>query len=159
MKATHRFAGLLAVLSLMAGCGASLKTQAPSPTSEASPQPGTPSRAQESQLEGKGQDDDELEPTTLADAEALLERSRAELEGRALNAPPRDQVGSSTADAASGPPAKAAIDCESVCKAFASLSRAGDAICRLDTETGKRCQRARQIRDDATRRVASCGCA
>ena len=55
-------------------------------------------------------------------------------------------------------PAKEPNACETACKAFSSLTRASDAVCRLDTDGGKRCERARQIRADASQRVASCGC-
>jgi hypothetical protein len=49
--------------------------------------------------------------------------------------------------------------CETACKAFSSLERASDAVCRLDTEGGgKRCERAKQIREDAARRISSCSC-
>jgi hypothetical protein len=48
--------------------------------------------------------------------------------------------------------------CETACKAFSSLTRASDAVCRLDSDGGERCRRARQIHTEASRRVASCGC-
>lgn len=130
----------------------------------------------------------EPEPQTLAEAEALLERSRADLDRLALNdappappaaagaaapaaqaapapapqAAPRDEARSADKAAESSPEraqAKEASACETACKAFSSLSRASDAVCRLDAEGGKRCERARQIQQDASRRVASCGCA
>jgi hypothetical protein len=126
----------------------------------------------------------------LADAEALLEKARADLNRLALNdsvaapaaagaaapppasvqvapAPARDEArrsdksASSSADGAPAPttaPAKEVTTCEMACKAFSSLTRASDAVCRLDTDGGKRCERARQIREDASHRVASCGC-
>jgi hypothetical protein len=64
------------------------------------------------------------------------------------------------ADEAEAPPAKKeASACETACKAFSSLERATDAVCRLDTDGGgKRCERAKQIRQDAARRVSSCSC-
>jgi hypothetical protein len=134
----------------------------------------------------------EPEPQTLAEAEALLERSRADLDRLAMNddaapasaagnaapaaepapapapaaaapkAAPRDEARSADKAEAEAPErtqaqAKETNACETACKAFSSLSRASDAVCRLDTE-GKRCERARQIRQDASRRVASCSC-
>lgn len=128
------------------------------------------------------------DPQTLADAEALLERSRANLNRLALNsapppaslsagaaapaqqaapspppapkaAAPRDEARSADKAEAEAPRAKEVSACETACKAFSSLSRASAAICRLDTDGGKRCERARQIQQDASQRVASCGCA
>jgi hypothetical protein len=119
----------------------------------------------------------EREPATLAEAEQLLARAQAELDrltldepqGRATGAPApataspaspsdqgeRDEKSAAQAEAAPTPPPS---PCENACRAFASLERARDAICRLDGEDGQRCSRARQIHDGAGRRVASCGC-
>jgi len=158
-------------LCLLAGCGG--------PLAEGSPATTTPTSAQAPAEEA------EREPTTLADAEALLERARADLDRLALNepgappaapaagavapsaaptpAPSRDEASradkSASAEQAAPPPAKEANTCETACKAFSSLTRASDAVCRLDSDGGKRCERARQIREDASHRVASCGCA
>ncbi|HEY4156773.1 MAG TPA: hypothetical protein VGM29_01705 [Polyangiaceae bacterium] len=49
--------------------------------------------------------------------------------------------------------------CEMPCKAFASMKRAGDAICRLDTADGSHCKQAKQRIAAATDRLASCACA
>lgn len=124
----------------------------------------------------------EPEPATLAEAEQLLARAKAELDQLALNQAPASAAGapapapataapeapadraqraekSAAADEAEAPPAPAPPNpCETACRAFASLGRASDAVCRLDSQGGQRCERARQIRDDAARRVASCGC-
>ena len=170
-------------LSLGAGCGMSPKAEAPSSGSEAVP--AAPVLA--APASNQGVQESEPEPATLADAEALLEKARTDLDRLALNdrgapgeaaagaaapspapAPPRatsprdlDKRAekSSSADAAPPPPAKEPNACETACKAFSSLTRASDAVCRLDTDGGKRCERARQIRADASQRVASCGCA
>ncbi|HEX2875298.1 MAG TPA: hypothetical protein VHP33_28800 [Polyangiaceae bacterium] len=176
----------LGALSLGAGCGMSPKAEAPSSGSEAAPVMAAPTSNQAPAEES------EAEPATLADAEALLEKARADLDRLALNeqgAPGRAAAGaaapspapspppatataprdlkraekSSAADEAAAPaappaPAKEPNACETACKAFSSLTRASDAVCRLDTDGGKRCERARQIRADASQRVASCGC-
>jgi hypothetical protein len=174
----------LGALTLGAGCGMSPKAEAPSSGSEAAPAAlAAPTSNQAPQEEA------EAEPATLADAEALLEKARADLDRLALNdrgapgeaagaaapspapspataTPPRElkrAEKSASADAASAPaappaPAKEPNACETACKAFSSLTRASDAVCRLDTDGGKRCERARQIRADASQRVASCGC-
>jgi hypothetical protein len=48
--------------------------------------------------------------------------------------------------------------CLTTCKAFASLLRAKDAVCRLDVPNGARCARAEGIVRDATPRVQTCQC-
>jgi hypothetical protein len=107
----------------------------------------------------------EPEPRTLDEAEALLEKARADLDRLALSgAPPGASANASAgaqaerSEADAQPAAKAQSPCPSACRAFASLGRAADAVCRLDAEGGERCERARRIREDASRRVASCGC-
>jgi hypothetical protein len=133
----------------------------------------------------------EREPATLAEAEAMLERYRSDIDQLALNTPGTPSVAAGAAapaDAAppaAAPPApqqapsraaerdehaeksssapepsepRAQNACETACKAFSSLSRAKDAVCRLDTEGGQRCERAKKIREDAAQRVAGCGC-
>ena len=168
----------LATLGLVSACGMAPKAEAPSSAGEAAPAPAeaAPTSTQASQEEA------EREPTTLADAELLLERARADLDRLALNepgapatagasapppaaapspAPARDEARradkAAEADGAEKPRAKEVNACETACKAFSSLTRASDAVCRLDTEGG-RCQRARKIHEDASQRVASCGC-
>jgi hypothetical protein len=121
----------------------------------------------------------EPEPATLAEAEQLLARAQAELDQQlALNqpqapaagapapapataAPPADRTQraeKSAADEAEAPPAPPPNPCETACRAFASLGRASEAVCRLDSQGGQRCERARQIKEDAARRIASCSC-
>jgi hypothetical protein len=168
------FAAALLALNLLAGCGMAPQAEAPA-------QPAA--TAQE-----------EREPTTLAEAEALLEKARGDLDRLALNEPapataaappapagaaapsmvptpaPRmeaERADKSAADSAStserggeeAPRAKPVSACETACKAFSSLARASEAVCRLDEGGGQRCERAKKIREDASHRVASCGCA
>jgi hypothetical protein len=60
--------------------------------------------------------------------------------------------------AATGSASRSSDDrCARACKAFASLSRAADAVCRLSEEK-ERCERARRVRDENAKRVAVCGC-
>jgi hypothetical protein len=161
---------------LLVACGRAPDAAAPqAPASEAAPSSVAGSSAEP-----------EPEPQTLAEAEALLEKARADLDRLALNepaspseeaageagpvpaAPPspaatrseKKRADQAAADQAEAPPAKKeAGACETACKAFSSLERASDAVCRLDTEGGgKRCERAKQIREDAARRVSSCSC-
>lgn len=49
--------------------------------------------------------------------------------------------------------------CVNTCKAYASLLRAKNAVCRLDVPNGARCARAEGIVRDATPQVQSCQCA
>lgn len=167
------------LLLLVTACGRPAEAEAPT---SAAPATSAPGDAAPTSVESGA----EPEPTTLAEAERLLEQARADLDRLALNepnaAPPaaagaaapapspaaesrRDRAEKSAADEAEAPapapppPAKQASPCQTACRAFASLERASDAVCRLDAEGGQRCVRARQIREDAARRVASCACA
>ncbi len=168
---------VLATLGFLASCGRAPKAEAPS--SDTAPALAAPTSNQAPQEEA------EVEPATLADAEALLEKFRADLDRLALNepvapsaaaggappppvsarpapAPARDDAKRAEKSAAAegaAAPTKEANACETACKAFSSLSRASDAVCRLDIDGGKRCERARQIRQGASQRVTSCGCA
>lgn len=163
------------VLIGLAGCARARAVDAPN----SSGQPAAPGAASESMP----LDEEQREPETLAEAEQLLERARADLDRLALSepaAPPTDAAGAptskasapvapeglrkeraaeATSDAAPAPaPAQAAGGCEAACKAFASLERASAAVCRLDGDDGERCQRARRIREDSARRIQSCSC-
>ncbi len=172
---------LLAAGLIVAGCAAQRSPESETAPFTAAPPadaPGMPASAREDSA-----DLDQAEPATLAEAEAWLESARADLDRLALNdaspkasggaaapteaaaprpAPPRaekraaDQAAEAPAQRA--PEKDAADRCETACKAFSSLSRASDAVCRLDSQGGARCERARQIQSDASRRVASCGC-
>jgi len=127
-------------------------------------------------------------PATLTDAERQFEQARSELERvaridlteprGARDAPPSPPspaaaqavpaapapAGAAAAErradeaAADDRSAKDGPDCQTTCRAYASLARATEAVCRLDNPGGGRCTRARQIREEAARRVASCGC-
>jgi hypothetical protein len=158
---------LVMSLALAAGCAMS-----PKPESAA---PGLPGSTVQSAPSPVALDQAEAEPQTLAEAEALLERAKADLDRLALNepappaagaaaattpspAPPARHERADKADDAPAPAAKGQDTCETACRAFSSLTRASDAVCRLDTAGGKRCERARQVREDASQRVASCGC-
>lgn len=186
MKSIHRAlarTAWLLGLGLLAGCGRAAPEPA-APGSETLAAPPVPAAAPDDQLAAES--GAEPEPQTLAEAEALLEKSRAELERLALYAPPpagaaapqsaaapkatnlspqraeqkraeRDATAEETS-AASPRDKDAGGGCDTACKAFSSLERASDAVCRLDGSGGQRCDRARRIRDDARQRVASCGC-
>lgn len=158
---------LIASLGLSTGCATS-----PKPETAAPGTPGSIQGAPSPQAASQG----EPEPQTLSEAEAQLEQARAELDQLALNEPglaaaadaatapapsPVAPARKERADEAAqqAPAAKAGDACDAACRAFSSLTRASDAVCRLDANGGKRCERARQIRDGASQRVARCGCA
>jgi hypothetical protein len=191
MQFVHRIFGstaLLLGLGFVAACGRAPEAMAPSPKpeTEAAPPP-PPSLAPAAAPTLAAEPEPEPEPQTLAEAEALLEKSRAELERLALNEPspvaeeapahpsapsrahaPRGATGEraeksaerASADGAGASPRDKdeSGGCEMTCKAFSSLERASQAVCRLDTAGGPRCERARRILDDAKLRVVSCGC-
>jgi type IV secretory pathway VirB10-like protein len=48
--------------------------------------------------------------------------------------------------------------CESACKAFSSMKRAGDAVCRLAGDSDARCKKARTLVKGSESRVAVCKC-
>lgn len=169
MRNIAGFACLVLLLGACAkGAAEASAPEAPPPAVPAS-MAGSPQESEQAQ-----------EPATLAEAEALLEKARADLDQLALNEPgaPASAAGAAPApvpppvsraeekrsadkadEAAASAPRKEANTCETACKAFSSLQRASDAVCRLDTEVGaKRCTRAKQIREDAARRVSSCSC-
>jgi len=177
MKSIQRALGrtaLLLAFALAAGCSRAPQAAAPAPAAESAPTAATPADALTEKKEAA--------PMTLAEAEAQLDEARAQLDQLALNdggpgsagAPPpapaapapapAPKAEASRADGAEqprrppSPTREASSACETACKAFSSLNRASDAVCRLDNEDGKRCERARRIRDDASQRVASCGC-
>jgi hypothetical protein len=114
---------------------------------------------------------EDQELTTLADAERALNQAKADLDRLALAEP---ALGHSTADraekkdakrgapSAAGAPAPAPSApnalCENACRAFASLTRAASAVCRLDGEGGNHSNHARHVVSDSERRIASCTC-
>jgi hypothetical protein len=86
------------------------------------------------------------EPMSLPEAERALEQARIELEGTpGTNAKADQETGESA--------------CGQTCRAFSSLRRAADAVCRLaPPEEQSRCTRAKGTVAEAERRVAGCGC-
>ena len=109
---------------------------------------------------------------TLEAAERALNQAKADLDRLAL-AEPAKQLGRSAAsggasekkDRAAEPPKASAAGstapsalCENACRAFSSLSRAANAVCRLDGNGGSHCTRAKRVLADSQLRVASCSC-
>lgn len=101
---------------------------------------------------------------SVSDAEAALARANKQLVALYT---PADTVGA-RGGAASQPAqanqrtTTATADkesrCATACKAFASLKRAADAVCRLAGDDDARCDHARKLVEKNGRRVAECGC-
>jgi len=102
--------------------------------------------------------------SSVSDAEAALVRANQQLV--ALYTPAKAaQMAGGAAASRTKPAARtsAAADdkesrCDTACKAFASLKRAADAVCRLAGDDDARCDHARKLVDENGRRVAQCGC-
>ncbi len=149
------------------------------PAAEAAPvtaAPATPAAAptpqgldQPSRTESSAKDE---EFTNLEAAERALNQAKSDLDRLALaeapvqvgRAAPTDgapKAEKKTAHAASaGAAASSAPNalCDNACRAFASLSRAASAVCRLDGDGGSHCSRAKKVVADSQQRVASCAC-
>jgi hypothetical protein len=84
----------------------------------------------------------------------------------AATAPPATAPAEAEGETAAQPKAEAAPkddksagrSCSGLCRAFGSLSRAADAICRLAGEADERCTRARGSVRDNFQRVSVCRC-
>ena len=109
------------------------------------------------------------EPATIEEAQAQLERARAELPGAHSVGPPTPttptQSGagaaaeSTTRADVSGSTQKAAESrCGNACGAMSSMRRAVDAICRMAGDADARCTDARKTLKDSEAKVAGCGC-
>jgi hypothetical protein len=116
----------------------------------------------------------ETEFGDLESAERALNQAKADLDRLALAGPSpvvghdaatdraaeKKESKSGRAPSASGAaaPSKSNAVCEDACRAFASLSRAASAVCRLDGSNGTHCSHAKHVLSDAQQRVASCSC-
>jgi hypothetical protein len=116
--------------------------------------------------------------STLEEAQAAFARAEQDLltlqgggpsgAGAPAAAPPAtapaetERAAESEAEAAPAPEPKddkgAATGCSGLCRAFGSLSRAADAICRLAGEADERCTRARSSVRSNFQRVSVCRC-
>jgi hypothetical protein len=157
---------------------------APAPAAE--PAPAAPSSLQSDQSAER--DDFSRSPISEERSRAIddldvalaeFERAKAELEG-ALRQSSNTASGGAAPGTAPAParprasnPARAEAEapkdrtekkaasetsCQLACRAFASLERAADSVCRLAGPGDGRCTRAREIVTANTPRVASCGC-
>lgn len=109
---------------------------------------------------------------------AEFERAKTEFEGvfrqssnatsggaapKSAPAPARSRAPGSPRSEAEAPKDRAEkkgaeTSCQTACRAFASLERAADSVCRLAGPADGRCTRAREIVTTSAPRVASCGC-
>jgi len=100
--------------------------------------------------------------STVEEAQAALDRAREELEGlTAVAKKPQTSGPGATpppAKASDTPLARSDSRCANACRAFASLKRAADGVCRLTGESDARCTKARTIVKQNELRVASCSC-
>ena len=123
-----------------------------SPAAEAPPPPPAPAATPDS-LEKKTEEKGglaapEREYTNLAEAQKAFDESSQELD-KLLG-----KLGAQGATPLAGGDGR----CPQACKAFASLERAGDAICRLAGDTNQRCTKAREVVKQNKARVSACGC-
>jgi hypothetical protein len=142
------------------GCAAERASESPTPASPAS----APAPA-------GGKEQDELEPATIEQAQAQLERARTVLAGTPAAGPQGAPGGSATAPSheetkkgektpqlESEEQRRAADGCTTACNAMASMRRAVDAICRMAGDGDARCTSARRTLEDSHGRVVACGC-
>jgi hypothetical protein len=87
---------------------------------------------------------------------AERELTRAHLELRGMVSDKKRNTADKTAEAERLSRGDSA--CGNACKAFASMKRAADAVCRLTKEADARCVRARTLVKENETRVAACGC-
>jgi hypothetical protein len=187
MKIARVVCGLgILSLSLASACGRNGESAAPaaSPNSEtvtsapvlekepAAPPAAAPAPQGLDQPKSAESNRDE-EFTTLEAAERALNQAKSDLDRLAM-AEPAPTVGRSAADGAEkkdakrGAPSAAgasapataapAGQCDNACRAFASLTRAASAVCRLDGDSGTHCSHAKRVVSDSERRVANCTC-
>jgi hypothetical protein len=161
-------------------------TEAAAPPPAAEPAPAAPSSLQSDQSAEHDEfsrvpisDKQSRVLDDLDSALAEFERAKAELEGAlrqssnaasggaapgTASAPVRTRPSSPPRAEAEAPKDRAEkkaaseTSCQLACRAFASLERAADSVCRLAGPRDDRCTRAREIVTANTPRVASCGC-
>ena len=141
----------------------------PAPASPAAAPAPAPQGLDQPKAEESARDE---EFTTLEAAERALNQAKADLDRLAL-AEPTPTLGRGAASGAEKKDAKRApsaagasadgvsapnAQCENACRAFASLTRAASAVCRLDGDNGTHCSHAKRVVSDSERRVANCTC-
>jgi hypothetical protein len=96
------------------------------------------------------------EPASIEEAQAQLERARAQLAGGGAGATTESTAGPTAPSAAPGRDAEGR--CGNACGAVTSMRHAVDAICRMAGDTDARCTDARRTLKDSETKVAGCGC-
>ena len=146
-----------------------------SPAAAPEPAPPPPAGPQGlDQPKSKKAQHDTADFTNLEDAERALNQAKADLDRLALAEPApsigrnatedraaeKDSKSARRAPSAAGAaaPTKSNAVCDDACRAFSSLTRAANAVCRLDGSSGSHCTRAKHVLSDAQQRVASCSC-
>ena len=159
---------VLAVSGLVFGCGG-MPPRAEVPAAGSKPAPAPPPAEETQSVEAAPaaapsprtvvSEDSSVVNEDLERAERELAAADAELSGapaKRSEAPAQAPAGEG---AAAKPKASAAqTTCATTCKAFASLLRAREAICRIDGSDGGRCAHANQIVERHTERSTGCGC-
>jgi hypothetical protein len=112
------------------------------------------------------------EPATIEEAQAQLERARAQLTAPVVPAAPSTTVttqstpGAGAATESTGGPSGPSTSlsdaqtprCGNACGAMVSMRHAVDAICRMAGDGDARCTDARRTLKDSETKVAGCGC-
>jgi hypothetical protein len=140
------------------------------PAPPAAPAPAPQGLSEPKRAEAAQDRDEEL--TTLEGAERALNQAKSDLDRLALAepapAPPSRAAGraekkdssrgASAAGAAAPTTSGPSAQCDNACRAFASLTRAANAVCRIDGDGGAHCTHAKRVVSDSERRVSSCTC-
>jgi hypothetical protein len=146
-KPRFAVAAVVTLVAVVACGGAAKESQSPASVSPAKNEAGS-----------------ENEPTTIEEAQAQLERARAQLQAPAGASTAATQSVVPTAptattdSAAGGAPQPPSNPCATACQAIASMRRAVDAICRMAGQDDSRCTGAKKTLGDSETKVASCGC-
>lgn len=159
-----RLTGVLVVGLVLGACakhGAPEKAASAPQESEAQQQqypgaPPPPGAAPQDELAGEPAPEEDKKPSSLdADDAPLATLAQAEAALRTAEARLTTLLGAQGAT----PLASGDRRCADGCKAFASLRRAADAICRLAGDADSRCSRARKVVSDNDARLKACACA
>jgi len=94
----------------------------------------------------------------LALADAPVQIGRAAPADRAPKAEKKDKSAHAASAGEAAPSSAPTALCDNACRAFASLSRAASAVCRLDGNGGSHCSRAKKVVADSQQRVSACAC-
>jgi hypothetical protein len=90
------------------------------------------------------------------------ERALAEAEGQLLPHVSIDSDqpagGTTPTEVEDKPARRGPSPCDTACRAFSSMTRAADAICRMTSDRDERCTSARKRVRSSAARIAHCGC-